>query len=287
MKFTVIGGDMRQVKLAELLAEDGHEVTVFALDKLRFDDGVSHAPTPRDAVHGAQCVILPLPATSKEGILNAPLSTGLHTTREIVSVLERDQLICGGRIDGSTGELMRSLGLNVADYYEREELAVLNAGVTAEGAIQLIMEETPFTISGASILVIGYGRIGRLLSAKLKALGANMTASARKWSDLSWIQAYGMTGVPTGEIDALLPYFDVVVNTVPARILSEDRLRLLRRGCLCLDLASKPGGMDFSAAARLGVKAVWALSLPGEVAPATSGAAIRDTIYHIISEMRC
>lgn len=287
MKFTVIGGDMRQAKLAELLAEDGHEVTVFALDKLRLDAGVSHAPTARDAVQSAQCVILPLPATSKEGILNAPLSAGLHTTREIVSVLERDQLICGGRIDDAARELMRSMGLCFTDYFEREELAVLNAGITAEGAIQLIMEETPFTVSGARILVIGHGRIGRLVSAKLKALGANVTVSARKCSDLSWIQASGMTGVPTGEIDALLPYFDVVVNTVPARVLSEERLRLLRRGSLCLDLASKPGGMDFAAAARLGIKAVWALSLPGEVAPVTSGAAIRDTIYHIIGEMRC
>ena len=71
---------------------------------------------------------------------------------------------------------------------------------------------------------------------------------------------------------------------MPARVLGESRLSKLKHGCLCLDLASKPGGMDFSAASKLGVKAVWALSLPGEVAPVTSGAIIRDTIYNILKE---
>ncbi|MBR2716387.1 MAG: dipicolinate synthase subunit DpsA [Oscillospiraceae bacterium] len=287
MKFTVIGGDMRQAKLAELLAEDGHTVSTFALDKLRLDGRVSQSPTARESVSGAECVVLPLPVTTREGILNAPLSSGLHTTREILSVLGRDQLICGGRLDENTRELTGSMGLTVADYYQREELAVLNADITAEGAIQLIMEETPITVSGARILVIGYGRIGRLLSAKLRALGADVTASARRWRDLAWIQSAGLGSVATEQIDALLPCFDVVVNTVPAMILGEDRLRLLKPGCLCLDLASRPGGVDFSAAARLGVKAVWALSLPGEAAPVTSGAAIRDTIYHIIREAGC
>ncbi len=82
----------------------------------------------------------------------------------------------------------------------------------------------------------------------------------------------------------MLGDYDVVVNTVPARVLGESRLSKLKHGCLCLDLASKPGGMDFSAASKLGVKAVWALSLPGEVAPVTSGAIIRGTIYNILRE---
>jgi dipicolinate synthase subunit A len=58
----------------------------------------------------------------------------------------------------------------------------------------------------------------------------------------------------------------------------------LRDDALCLDLASKPGGMDFAAASRLGVRAIWALSLPGEVAPESAGAIIRDTIYNILEE---
>lgn len=47
----------------------------------------------------------------------------------------------------------------------------------------------------------------------------------------------------------------------------------------------KPTGVDFDAAARLGVKAIWALSLPGKVAPVTAGRVIKNTIYNILSEL--
>ena len=86
-----------------------------------------------------------------------------------------------------------------------------------------------------------------------------------------------------GEMDDFLCGYDLVVNTVPSRVLGEERLARLRPGCLVIDLASKPGGVDMEAASRLGVPVVWALSLPGKVAPVTSGRIIRDTVYHILS----
>lgn len=284
MRFAVLGGDMRQAKLAELLAADGHVVSTFALDKFRFEEGILQEGVLKDAVIAAECVVLPLPVTSREGMLNTPLSCDLHTTREVLSVLRTDQIICAGRIDCATHELADALGLTLIDYLEREELAVANAVAAAEGAIQLIMEETPITLCHASCLVIGFGRIGKLLCHRLRGMGAEVTASARNFADMAWIRAYGYKAVDTGGIDAILGQFDVVINTVPARILGENRLRRLKQGCLCLDLASKPGGLDFSAASKLGVKAVWALSLPGEVAPVSSGMIIKDTVYNILSE---
>jgi len=284
MKFAAVGGDMRQAKLAELLASDGHTVSTFAIDKIRLQDGVTQAGTAREAVGGAGCVIFPLPISSREGMLNAPLSGGLHTAREVLSVLSPGQIALGGRVDEVTREIADTLGVTLIDYLEREELAVSNAVAAVEGAIQLIMEETPITVAGARILVIGFGRIGKLLCHRLRGLGADVTASARSFADKAWIRAYGYRAADTGALDGTFGGCDVVVNTVPARVIGEARLRELKPGCLCLDLASKPGGMDFAAASTLGVKAMWALSLPGEVAPITSGAIIRDTIYNILGE---
>ena len=284
MKFAAIGGDMRQAKLSELLAADGHTVAAFAIDKIRLEGGVLQTASIKDAVCDARCVILPLPVTSKEGILNTPLSGGLHTVREILSALKPEQIVCVGRIDSGSNELARAMGLELIDYFDREELAVANAIATAEGAVQIIMEEIPITVCGARCLVIGFGRSGKILCHRLRGLGAYVTASARNVADLSWIRAYGYEPAVTQNLDGTLEEYDVIINTVPARVLGENRLKELKAGCLCLDLASKPGGMDFNAASRLGVKAVWALSLPGEVAPVTSGAIIRDTIYNILQE---
>ena len=284
MIFAVIGGDMRQAKLAGLLRQDGHTVRAFAFDRAEPEEGVQVCTTVHAAAEEADCVILPLPVSRREGILNTPLSLQTVTLESVFGALKPEQAVCAGRIDPATWEAAARCGIHLTDYFVREELAVLNAVATAEGAIQLLMEELPETLWGLDCLVIGYGRIGKLLSHRLRGLGAHVTVSARKWADLAWIRAMGCAAAVTPRLDGTLDRYGAIVNTVPALILDENRLRQLRPGCLCLDLASKPGGMDFAAAARLGVRAIWALSLPGEVAPVTSGAAIRDTVYHILEE---
>ena len=47
------------------------------------------------------------------------------------------------------------------------------------------------------------------------------------------------------ETSDVLPDFDIVINTVPARLLDKERLRVLKPGCLCLDLASKPEIVEY------------------------------------------
>ena len=284
MKFAVIGGDMRIARLCSLLVSDGHDVCSFALDKGECSRDIYCAGSPEEAAWGADCVVLPLPVMGQRGFLNSPLSAGEYEIKEILETIEPGTLVCGGILEPETLALGEQLGLRLVDYFKREELAVFNAVATAEGAIGIIMQETPVTIWGSRILVIGYGRLGKMLSSRLHALGAKVSVSARNPGDMAWITAGGCSALDTRALEGHLSDFDVVVNTVPALVLTEERLMELRDDALCLDLASKPGGMDFAAASRLGVRAIWALSLPGEVAPESAGAIIRDTIYNILEE---
>ena len=168
--------------------------------------------------------------------------------------------------------------------YNREETQVANAVPTAEGALQLAMESTDRTLHGSRCLIIGYGRIGRLLADRLLALGAEVTVSARKYGDLAWIEAWGYRGVQTGALTGQLDRFDLIFNTAPALILDGTRLREAREDCVIIDLASAPGGVDLEAAKRLSRRAIPAPGLPGKVAPRTAAAAIRDSVYHILKE---
>lgn len=285
MRFAVIGGDMRHVKLAELLADDGHQVRVFGQDKIMTDKRIYAARGAGEAVRDAQCIVLPLPVTSRDDILNSPFDGSGHNLEEIFKVTEPGTVVCGGRVDAISAGEAEKYGIEIIDYLKREEMAVKNAAATAEGALQILMEELPITVNGAKCLVIGYGRIGKLLSELLKACGARVTVSARKYSDMAWIEARGHERLNTERLEGKLGGYDAVINTVPAMVLPRERLRELGKGCFCLDLASKPGGVDFQAASGLGIKAVWALGLPGEVAPVTSGKIIRDTIYNILNEL--
>lgn len=160
-----------------------------------------------------------------------------------------------------------------------------NAPPTSEGAIQIAMEELPVTLHGARVLVIGAGRLGKVLCQQLRGLGARVSLAARKYADLAWAQVWGCGVERSDQLTGWLCSYDLVVNTVPAPILGREELSDLKPGALVIDLASKPGGVDFTTASELGVKVVWALSLPGKTAPVTAGLAIQSAIYNILTEL--
>ena len=278
----LVGGDMRQVWLARLLAEDGHTVHAFALGPV--GEGVKEERTLAGAER-AGCVVLPLPAAGRDGALNAPLAERPVPLEEVFAALAPGQIVCAGRVDGRLRTLAEERGVRLFDYFAREELAVANAVPTAEGAVQIALEELPITLHGARALVSGYGRLGRALAPRLAALGARVTVAARRYEALAWAEGFGFDACPLGELEGRLEDFDLAVNTVPAPVLGAAELERLRAGCLVIDLASLPGGVDLAAAERLGVKAVRALSLPGKVAPATAAAALETAIRHILDEL--
>ena len=173
------------------------------------------------------------------------------------------------------------------NYFEREELAVKNAVPTAEGALEIAIRELPVTIFGAEVLITGFGRIGKLLVRYFSALGAKVSAAARKYGDMAWIEAYGARAVnfnTPGELDTAIKRADIIINTVPSIIFDRKRLTLIKTGALFIELASVLSAEDEALAADRGIKLIWARSLPGKTAPITAGHIIADTIGNIIAE---
>lgn len=68
-------------------------------------------------------------------------------------------------------------------------------------------------------------------------------------------------------------------------ILNQERMEYVNNDCLLIDLASNPGGIDKKAAKERNLKLIWALALPGKVAPVTTAEFIKDTIYNILKEI--
>jgi dipicolinate synthase subunit A len=281
----VVGGDMRQVKLAQLLSDDGHTVHTFALDTWPQAGATLFPEENWNQIGRADCVVLPLPVSTGKGQLNTPLSLSEHPLSPILDRLTPRQFLCGGRVDPDTQALAKARGLTICDYFAREELAIANAVPTAEGAIQLAMEHLPITIHGARVLVVGFGRVGRTTAQRFAALGAKVSVAARKYEQLAWAKTMGCGAEHLPHLSGWLCGYDLVVNTVPAQVLGRKELEDLKPDCLIIDLASKPGGVDLTAAGELGLTVIWALSLPGKVAPTTAGAAIKSTIYNMLREL--
>lgn len=281
---SVIGGDLRQLTLAKLLLKEGYRLYLYGFDK----DMVPDAPASGDDVQtalDADLVILPVPVTFDGIYINSPYAEKLVSIEEFLEKLNPSSIVFGGQIKSDLASRLDEKGIAYRDYLKREELAIRNAVPTAEGAIEIAIAETPITLHGSKCLVLGYGRIGKILSKMLAAIGAQTFVEARKYADLAMIEGHGYEPVSLGEMKSRIGEFDIIFNTVPAMILDEELLRLIKKDALIIDLASKPGGVDMKSAKNIGVKVIWALSLPGKIAPVTSGAIIKDTIMNILNEL--
>ena len=181
-------------------------------------------------------------------------------------------------------EIARQAGVELADYFARPELAVYNAIPTAEGCIGILLQQRTRTLWGAEVLVLGFGPVGQALAVRLSALGAGVTVCARRPEQRALAESLGLRAAPLTALAGLAPAFDTVVNTIPAPVLGDGVLARLRSGSLIVDLASKPGGTDFAAAARRGHRAIHALSLPAACAPETAGEAVARTVQTMLQE---
>lgn len=282
--FAIIGGDLRYVYLAGALAEDGYKVIAVGFDNTDLPPCVAGCTDAAQAITLSDAVILPMPVTTDGKLINAPFSRLCLPLEQVYAAVRATQLVFGGGITQEVKDAFSRREITAQDYLKREELAVRNAVPTAEGAIQLALEELPVTINGSSCLITGYGRIGKVLARLLTAMGANVTVAARKCADRAWARVQGCRAVHTDEITSL-PSFDAVFNTVPTLLFDRRVLASLDRRTLVIDLASRPGGVDFNAAADLHLKTVWALSLPGRVAPKTAADIIKTTVMNMVREV--
>ena len=133
-------------------------------------------------------------------------------------------------------------------------------------------------------MILGFGRVGKMLASKFRNLSAIVTCAARKVSDFAWIKAYGYDCLDINDMLYDLKDFDIIINTVPQTIIKEKELKHMNPDVLLIDLASAPGGIDSKMAVNMGLKFVWALALPGKIAPSSSAEFIKETIYNIIDE---
>ena len=249
-RIAVVGSDARQAAAGRALARAGYAVA------------------GAEQVARADVILLPLPLDESR----TPLAQLLRAAKPGAFAL-------GGRLSAQAVEIARQAGVELADYFARPELAVYNAIPTAEGCIGILLQQRTRTLWGAEVLVLGFGPVGQALAVRLSALGAGVTVCARRPEQRALAESLGLRAAPL-----TAPAFDTVVNTIPAPVLGDGVLARLRSGSLIVDLASKPGGTDFAAAARRGHRAIHALSLPAACAPETAGEAVARTVQTMLQE---
>lgn len=277
-RILIAGGDMRQMFCAARLAEE-YDIAVAGFDGDRFpaDTELRKADLSRDDRY--DCVILPVPPLDENGNVNTPCFSGELALCDVTAHLKNGGVVFTGRQDERLEKTISGCG--IINYMEREDLCLKNAVPTAEGAVKLALEELPVTLNGLPVLIVGMGRIGTALAEILKGFGADITAAVRSERAAAKARLIGVKSVRADRLDGSQR---LVFNTAPELVFSRDVLEKFGGDTLFIDLASRPGGIDFDGAAELGKKVIWALGLPGKTAPVTAGEIVAETIDGILTE---
>lgn len=260
------GGDKRTVAAAKQFTEDAEHVLLTGFD--RFDGNVQSVGLvhlPETALANADAVILPLPYTLGGGLLNAPYSEKRIPLDDIFRLSEGAKVICGGMLPEEDERYF--------DFYD-EPMMLRNADVTAEAALLLAGESIGGCLNGARMVIVGYGRIGKRLAAKARALGCRVTVAARKESDHALIWMCGHEAVSFPALPDALSRADIVCNTVPAEIFTENMLARLPDSVPLIDLANSIAGS----------RVIRASGLPGKYAPEAAGKILADSVRRILKK---
>ena len=196
--------------------------------------------------------------------------------------LEKKTLVMGGCFSTEQRELLTGRDIHFLDFMEDTVVTEENAVATAEGTIAELVEKSPYNIDEAKVLVTGYGYCGKAIAKRLGALGARVTVLARRKEARKEAKGDGFYAVdfafgPEEAMGAAM-----VVNTVPALVVTEKIIRELPRDAYIVDIASGEGGTDFACAREYGIHADHVLGIPGKYAPKESAYILERSVERFI-----
>ena len=258
-----MGGELRNFFLAKLLSKEKHEVKVYGFEKI---ENFKECETYENMLSSSEIVVLPIPFTKDKKTINMPLSNRNIRIQELVYYLE-NKTIFAGNIPEDIQEILKEKQNEVIDFMQKEEFAVLNAIPTAEAIIEIILKNTNKILQGSHCLILGFGRIGKVLAHKLQGLSVDVTCMITNEIEKAWAVAYGYEITTIQKLQnyyAKIKQYDIIINTIP-KIIFKEELKEIKKETLVIDLASKPYGIDRKIVEEENINFIEALGLPRKI----------------------
>jgi len=259
-KILFIGGDKRSITALREVKNQGY----FAQSRGLIENS-------KEKIEDYDVLVLPVPSTKDKKTVYCPLTDDIITLDEIRNKGQNKLILsCGYSFDG----------LNNIDFLTLDGYSYLNAVPTAEGAIAFAIENTPFTIWKSRVLIIGNGRVSKILSSRLSSFGCDITVSARKESDFALLEALDIPYIHTSQVVNRIDDFDIIFNTVDLNIFENPNAL---KDKLLIDLSTL-GCMDYKALKNSSIKAYKLPGIPGKIAPETAGKILASTVIKLATK---
>lgn len=282
--FTIIGGDMRQVYMCDLLINRNYSTSVYGLDNNLLNNNCHHCETLEEAIESSDKILVPIPFSKDGDTILSNTSYPDMTVKNFCSKLTPNHLIFGGCIPEYVKTFCFRHNIFNFDFMEDEDLTMYNTISTAEGTIAEAINRSTINLHQSNCLILGYGRCAQSLAVKLRGLGAMVTIAARNPKSLISAKTQGYNSINLSYTFKYISYFPFIFNTIPSLILNERLLERAKKDVTIIDIASYPGGVDYEISEKLGINASLCLGLPGKYSPKYSANLLVDTIESIIKE---
>lgn len=281
-----LGGDARQLEVIKSVLKMNATVSLIGFDNLETPlSGTRLRDLRSDVLKTADLLVLPVIGAEEDGTVKSVFTSKiLILTEEHIASLPKHCLIFTGLARDYLKTLCEKYEIRCLELMERDDVAIYNSIPTVEGALVIAIQNTDITIHNSTCVVLGLGRVGMSLARVLQAIGAKVRMGVRTSGDMARAFEMGLTPFRLSELSEQVKDADIIFNTIPALVITAHVLMQAPYDVLIIDLASKPGGVDYEFAKKRGIKAILAPSLPGIVAPKTAGRILARTMMQIIAE---
>ena len=267
MRILFLGGDLRQKYACEYLNKKNINSKVyidFALDEEIISE-----------IDSSEVIVLPLPVP-KDGIY------------DLFDKFNTSHTVLGGMIPKDVYEKYFERCKAIVDYYKNDYFVLQNAFLSAEGAIFYAKEKIKRSIKDARIAILGFGRIGKMISYLLWSQGAKISVFTRNNVDCLWSSLVGLDAHKIEILESVdrigdINEFDIIFNTVPHHILNENLISVIDKPII-IDLASSPYGIDDELLKKYNISYFREPGIPGRYAPQSAGEIIGETIMNILKQ---
>lgn len=297
MRGLILCGDKRSGYLLDELIRNGVRMDSYGVfrndsfsDRLACTIGFDHAGNlikeevlrQKDIVYERMgeydFIILPIPVTKDGHTLKTVENGPTITQKEFMEHIKEHHLVFGGNIPK---EWMEHTKARFRDLLTNDGIALRNAVATAEGAIAEAILHSKCNLHGKKVLVMGYGRCGKILAQKLKGMDSKVTVLARRKTALYEASAYGFETLILSECNNLKE-FSYIFNTIPQPVLGKAAKESISKDCCIFELAGRECILSEEDKMYYAERFHYLPGLPGLYAPKESGEILAEYILEEI-----
>ena len=285
LQIVVMGGDARQIEVIRRLSELNAKLFLIGFEQLdhSFPGGVKEKIDGIEWKH-VDAILLPVAGTDTNGEIETIFSNEtIHLTEAVLIQTPDHCTVYSGIANEYLTSITNKANRKLILLFDRNDVAIYNSIPTVEGVLMLVIQNTDITIHNSKTVVLGFGRNGMTISRVFRDLGAKVKVGARKAEHLARIDEMGLEPFHISKLKHVVKDADIVINTIPHLIITEEVISNMPHHTLIVDIASKPGGTDFRYAEKRGIKAILTPSLPGIVAPKTAGKILANVLTELFT----